>query len=252
MKRLRKRIISGIATFSVLLTMLPVSAFAANDNMLPEEMETISFAKVSQQGEADDGIQNQGQSGTDGPHILGNTEVTYPVEGGNLHFDIATGTITDCDAKITKAVIPATIEGINVTSIGDWAFRDCTSLTSVDIPDTVTSIGNLAFFDCASLTSVTIPNSVTSIGNSAFSGCGSLTNVTIGNGVTSIGDEAFCYCSSLTSVDIPDSVTSIGRAAFSRCGSLNSVTIGNGVTSIGDSAFYDHRERRNLLWKLCV
>ena len=59
----------------------------------------------------------------------------------------------------------------SVTSIGDWAFYQCSSLTSVTIPSSVKSIGDWAFRDCSSLTSVTIPNSVTSIGNYAFSGC---------------------------------------------------------------------------------
>ena len=124
-----------------------------------------------------------------------------------------------------------------MTSIGDWAFKDCTSLTSVTIANGVTSIGNWAFGGCTSLTSVTIPDSVTSIGSYAFSGCKSLTSVTIPDSVTSIGEGAFLNCSSLTSVTIPDSVTSIGRYAFGGCTSLTSVTLPDSVTSIGNWAF---------------
>ena len=91
------------------------------------------------------------------------------------------------------------------------------SASAVTIPHSVTSIGNFAFSSCTSLTSVTIPNSVTSIGNSAFSRCESLTSVTIPDSVTSIGDYAFQFCRSLTSVTIPDSVTSIGDYAFFGC-----------------------------------
>ena len=125
----------------------------------------------------------------------------------------------------------------SVTSIGDYAFYGCSSLTSIIIPDSVTSIGNRAFMDCTSLTSVTIPDGVTSIGDKAFSGCSSLTSITIPESVTSIGYRAFYGCSSLTSITIPNGVTSIGSDAFSGCNSLTSITIPNGVTSIGDDAF---------------
>ena len=140
-----------------------------------------------------------------------------------------------------EVTIPETVtyDGItyNVTSIGNGAFYECRSLTSVTIPNSVTSIGDAAFYQCSSLTSITIPNSVTSIGDDAFYGCSSLTSVTIPNSVTSIGDGAFSYCSSLTSITIPNSVTSIGDGAFSGCSSLTLVTIPNNVTSIGDYAF---------------
>ena len=143
--------------------------------------------------------------------------------------------------EITTAIIPSTVtyQGAtySVTSIGENAFYCCSSLTSIDIPNTVTIIGYDAFEDCSSLTSITIPNSVTSIGESAFRGCSSLTSVTIPNSVTSIGYWTFYNCSSLTSVDIPNSVTSIGESAFSNCSGLTSITIPNSVTSIGEYAF---------------
>ena len=87
-----------------------------------------------------------------------------------------------------------------VTSIGNFAFNECTSLTSMTIPDSVTSIGNGAFKGCTSLTSVTIPGSVTRIGVGAFASCTSLTSVTIPDSVTRIGKQAFDYCTSLTDV----------------------------------------------------
>ena len=137
--------------------------------------------------------------------------------------------------------IPSTItrRGItySVTSIGDDAFRECTNLTSVTIPNSVTSIGKDTFSGCG-LTSVTIPSSVTSIGEYVFAGCSDLTSITIPSSVTSIGKGTFYDCSGLTSIDIPSSVTSIGDYAFNQCTGLTSVTIPNSVTSIGDYAFY--------------
>ncbi len=134
--------------------------------------------------------------------------------------------------SLTSVTIPD-----SVTSIGDDAFCWCTSLTSVTIPDSVTSIGDDAFAACSSLISVTIPDRVTSIGNSVFSGCSSLTSVTIPNRLTSIVEHAFSYCISLTSVIIPNSVAEIGHYAFRDCSSLASVTIPDSVTSIGYYAF---------------
>ena len=154
--------------------------------------------------------------------------------------------------SLTTANIPKSVtyqnQRYSVTSIGRNAFRGCTGLTSVTIPNSVTSIESWAFSGCTGLTSVTIPNSVTSIGESSFNGCISLTSVTIGNSVTSIGSSAFSGCTGLTSVTIPNSVTSIGESSFNGCTSLTSVTIGNSVTSIGSSAFYGCTSLTSVVW----
>ena len=179
----------------------------------------------------------------------------YDFQSGDLYYNITSSSapytveVTSKTSSypyndgvtFTTITIPKTVSygGItySVTSIGDYAFNSCESLTSITIPNSVTSIGESAFSYCSSLTSVTPDNSVTSIGSSAFYGCSSLTSITIPNGVTSIGGKAFYECSSLTSITIPNSVTSIGACTFESCSSLSSITIPNSVTSIGDRAF---------------
>ncbi len=99
--------------------------------------------------------------------------------------------------------IPSTYNSLPVTKIYYDAFRDCSSLTSITIPDSVTSIEYNAFSGCTSLTSITIPDSVTSIGNRAFRDCSSLTSITIPDSVTSIGIDAFLYCTGLNEINLP-------------------------------------------------
>jgi len=183
-------------------------------------------------------------------------------------------TITKYTGKATNVVIPATIEGNKVTEIGERAFYENKSITSVTIPDTVTSIKGTAFQWCEGLKSVTIPDNVTDIGEQAFSECNSLTSITVNtantayisdNGVlynknkttliqypagkkettftvpasvTRIALSAFSNCESITNITIPSSVNSIGRLAFTDCKNLSNIIIPNSVTTIGALAFY--------------
>ena len=114
---------------------------------------------------------------------------------------------------------------IGVTSIRDSAFDWCSSIISINIPESVTSIGRSAFYWCSSLTSINIPNSVTSISYKAFYGCSSLTSINIPNSVTSIRGSALFECSSLTSITIPESVTDLGDSTFSDCKNLTEIKV---------------------------
>ena len=160
---------------------------------------------------------------------VGKSQISYIIKTGTKW--IGGSVFKEC-GSLTSITIPN-----SVTSIGDYAFENCRALTSITVGSSVTSIGNYAFRSCSGLSSFTIPNSVTSIGEFAFCSCSSLASVTMGNSVVSIGGSAFEECGSLTSITIPNSVVSIGGSAFMKCGSLASVTMGNSVASIGDEAF---------------
>ena len=215
-----------------------VTVYSVDD---PSIYDTFTVTVIEKNGETetktDNGIIDSGTYG-------GN--LTWKLtEAGTLIIS-GTGAMKNCSYRKEEYEIPwysyrsfirRAVIANSVTSIGDYAFSGCSSLTSATIPNSVTSIGRDAFYYCNSLTSVIIPDSVTSIGLSAFEGCSSLTSVTIPNGVKSIESFAFRGCSSLISVTIPDSVTSIEWGAFEDCSSLTSVKIGNGVKSIGDDAF---------------
>jgi hypothetical protein len=162
---------------------------------------------------------------TDGPW-------TYTLAGGKA-------TITGYTGPGGAIVIPSTLGGSPVSSLGNYAFMNCTGLTSVTIPNSVTSLGTHAFFGCTGLTGVTIGSGVASIGDGTFYGCTGLTTMTIPNNVTAIGGGAFEACTALTTVTIPNSLTTIGDRAFIGCAALIGVTIPNGVTSIGYGTFQD-------------
>ena len=156
--------------------------------------------------------------------------------------EISRAAFKDC-SKLQSISIPDCI-----TAIGDGAFFACLSLTSITIPNSTTTIGHEAFYKCSSLTSITIPNNVTIIGFSAFSECSNLKSATIGSSVTTIREWAFSGCCSLTSITIPDSVTEICLDVFKGCTNLLSVTMGEGVTRIESSTFVNCRNLKYIIF----
>ena len=158
-------------------------------------------------------------------------DLTWSTAGGKV-------TITDCnEAASGELVIPAAIEGLPVTAIGDFAFRSCDILSSITLPETVTSIGSRAFQFCDSLTSMDLPEGISSIAPYTFYGCTRLSRVTIPDSVTAIGSRAFQECSLLASIVIPESVIEISTYVFYRCSRLIDITIPESLTTIGAYAF---------------
>jgi len=146
-------------------------------------------------------------------------------------------TITKYRGSGLTILIPSTIEGLPVTSIGHEAFSKCTNLIGVVVPDSVTSIGYLAFASCDNLESISLGNGVTSIGQAAFYHCIRLYSVTIPNSVTSIEAKAFWDCLRLTKVTIGKSVTTIGDGAFHCCLRLMGVYFEGDAPTLGEGVF---------------
>ena len=194
------------------------------------------------------------------------------VENGNPNYESPENcnVIIDKSSNTLMLGCKNTIIPNSVTSIGNGAFRSCSTLTSVVIPNSVTSIDDNAFMDCTNLASVIIGNSVKNLGANSFQGCTNLSSITIPNSVTSIGSSAVAGCNGLNSLIvedgnprydsrdkcnaiietssstliigcngsfIPNSVISIGERAFYGCSRLKSLTIPNSVTSISKEAF---------------
>lgn len=162
---------------------------------------------------------------------------TVAVVAKNDNYNSYTGSIT----------VPAGVANGNtsytVTEIANNAFRNCSGLTSVSIPNTITRIGDFAFGNCPNMTTFTqrgVESSVlTEIGNNAFAGCTSLSSFTFPETLQKIGNYAFSNCQGITTVTIPNNVTTIGAGAFYICSNLRTLNIGTGCTSIGEWAFME-------------
>ena len=159
----------------------------------------------------------------------------------SCNFSLETATVVGCKEGTTNASIKSSVRyqgyTFSVKRIGPGAFRDCSTLTGVKMPNSVTIIGSNAFTNCTNLKEVTIPNSLEYLLEGAFSGCSNLESITIPNGITGIDNYVFQDCSSLTSITLPQNITSIGVKAFYGCTSLTSLSITDYVTSVADSAF---------------
>lgn len=136
--------------------------------------------------------------------------------------------------QITSIILPE-----SVSSIGNYAFRDCVKLISISIPDLVNTINQGMFRDCIRLSSISLPESLLKIRSYAFAGCSNLASISIPESVTSIDTGAFENCSGLSGISIPGLVNSIGNGAFSGCNNITSISLPEGLTSIGANTFYN-------------
>lgn len=203
-----KRLISLLVVVCMMITMLPLSAVTA-------------FAEDT--------------SAPTGTASYGDYEYDY-----TINTEDGTATITKFRALVDGSydiTIPTDFGRFPVTAIGDDAFRGCSALKKVTIPQSVTSIGNDAFGQCHDLQSLTIKDAATSIGHRAFLGCTSLETISLGENIKTIGYHAFNSCTSinLTNVTIPENVTTIRPGTFDYCTHLEYITLPAGLTSFQDS-----------------
>ena len=237
---------------------------------IPGEWETAKEPAKTENGKSVQKCSSCGEILDEKPiPATGSLDLKYSLNG-NGSYTVSKGNCTD-----TEIVIPSVHDGKAVTAIAKSAFENCTTLTSIVIPDSVTSIGAKAFYGCEGLTEISvsasntkyssengvlfnknktelicypagkadasysIPSGVTSIGQQAFYNCIDLKSVVIPDSVTVVGYEAFYYCKALQSVDLGNGVKTIESRVFRCCDKLKSITIPTSVTSIGDEVFFE-------------
>ena len=225
MRTRSQRLLSMVLALSMLLTFLPVSAFAEGTPPPYSDSQALDSNDTSN---------------------------TYTDSSNNKYqYTLNTdGTATLTKFTGTNANVPAFVKDHTVTEIAPYAFAILkagsttqatpnTLLLSVTLPDSITTIGDHAFADCEALTSIALPDGVTAIPTGTFEYCTSLSSITLPAQLTSIGEGAFNYCTALTSIVLPEHLTTVADAAFAAAG-LRDVTIPQSLTTVGGSAFFSY------------
>lgn len=201
--------------------------YAKSNNFIIRDIsETTENNPAEGTGNGSTGSGNSGNGNSDN-----NSDYTYASLFGDDWYSVE---ITGYNGQETKLVIPSEINGKTVKCIGFSAFKNCSNIKSIKLPDTLKEIEAWAFSGCSSLTDIEIPDGVTKLGSS-FDGCSNLKSVKLPNGITEIAGYMFKDCSSLTDIKLPNGIIKIDGGAFSGCSSLKSIELPDGITEIGDS-----------------
>jgi len=177
--------------------------------------------------------------------IKGISMNAFEYHKGLMMVTIAGGVKTIGDWAFRKSAVVRVTLDEGIKSIGSYAFLECSSLTSLALPDTLTQIGKSAFAGCSSLTSITLPKGVKFIPENAFFRCSSLISVAFSDSVSEIGENAFAFCSRLSEIQFPKKLKTIGQGAFSNC-SLSQLELPSGLTTIGPEAFSNSAMLRHI------
>lgn len=154
-------------------------------------------------------------------------------------------TITGCSSNMEEIIIPSSLGGHMVTSIGEKAFFGNMTFSAVVIPEGITCIGDNAFSGCLSLKSVELPETLTSVGKECFTSCTALESVKLSNSLSSIPERCFSSCTALNQITITDSVVFIGTEAFFGCSDISGILVPPTVEIIGENAFGMHYNIRS-------
>lgn len=272
---MKRRILSSILAFCLVLALLPAQALAANEYLneaLLWSLDDAGKLTIERNPATESTDFSMPDYSTSNPPWSSQRASITSIELKDGVESIGSSAFRGC-SNLTSVAISGSVK-----EIGNGAFSNCTSLTNITIPEGVATLGRSIFSYCSKLETVHIPASVTSIGGGAFSECGSLTTIDIASGnasyrfespclikvdssgnpvtlllclprkltttayevpatVTCIDDYAFYKCTSLRSVTLPQGLLTIGNNAFANCTNLTSLTIPESVTSIGMLAF---------------
>ena len=253
-KKFGKRCLTWVLVLMMTLSLLPVSALAADgEARFYRKNVTSTYARDNTSVSAA-AVQN---TDTEGEELEAEGRMEVPEEA----LDFANGVIRGIKKawlkkpenkdKPLSVTIPEKIDGIAVTSIGSQAFLYNTQLISVDLSQAaITEIGNSAFNGCRLLEEVTFPDTLTKIGDLAFNGCKSLKEVTFPDTLQTIGYQAFNSNEKLTSVDLSNTtVTTLGKLTFSKCTALREVILPSNLTELGSSIFTDCKHIESIRLK---
>ena len=253
-KKFGKRCLTWVLVLMMTLSLLPVSALAADgEARFYRKNVTSTYARDNTSVSAA-AVQN---TDTEGEELEAEGRMEVPEEA----LDFANGVIRGIKKawlkkpenkdKPLSVTIPEKIDGIAVTSIGSQAFLYNTQLISVDLSQAaITEIGSSAFNGCGLLEVVTFPNTLTKIGELAFDGCKSLKEVTFPDTLQTIGYQAFNSNEKLTSVDLSNTtVTTLGKLTFSKCTALREVILPSNLTELGSSIFTDCKHIESIRLK---
>lgn len=203
-------------------------AFAIDANLSKEPRETIIRILSSETNKEKAAFSIYQQS-----DVMGNNEIWYISTNGSI--------VTPNDPGAFRANIISNTylngKGVlrfdaDVDRLGESTFKECRTLKTITLPETVKTIGKDAFRYCESLTEINLPQTLTEIAWQTFSHCSSLTKINLPETLLSIKEYAFAYCSSLAQIDLPKSLTGIGWAAFEHCTSLTKISLPVGLTTI--------------------